>query len=99
MEIWNELTKSLTWGDLLSEYQDALSHCEQYMAANPQLTIPLAVSEAMKNLSALHLGMRTLVLRPGSHSQKADPILANQILSVCRRVMIDVPFTQLSGHA
>lgn len=98
-ELWNEFTKSMTWGHLIQEYREALAHVEGYQLAHPEQALPTPVFLAMAGLRTAYDGLRHAVENLPCHGQPAPPDAVNLILATVRRVMIDVPTVEPQGRA
>ena len=97
--LWAELTRTITWGGLLTEYLDALQHIERYKAAHPELELPASVMTALQHMVTLYAAVRHIAENPARHGEPATEEAVNVILRTVAKVRRDVPTVEQFGHA
>lgn len=97
--LWNEFTRSMTWGGLFREFLEGLHHIEAYKDAHPERELPAPVYRALASMLKVHACVRPQITNPALYAQSAPPEAVNLILGTVRRVMIDVPTVEHMGHA
>lgn len=94
---WESFVKSLTWGDCLKEFLDALRHLEQYRDANP--TFPANFVPALAQLRTIGDHLRAQIDSAACCEELATPEAANIILAMTRRIKREVPTVEHIGNA
>ena len=95
---WNEFYKTMTWGELVREYDEGLQRVNRYVTTHPE-QIPLVIREACSRLTVLQEQLKRVANTSAMHDQLAPPEAVRVILRVVGRVRQEVPFAEQSGQA
>lgn len=98
-DLWTSLYESMTWGELVREYDEALAHVERYAAAHPEMNIQAGVHHACERLRMIHDSMRKAASVPAFLDQPAPAEAAKVILSAVGQVKREVPSIPHMGRA
>ncbi|WHZ30067.1 MAG: hypothetical protein OJF51_004869 [Nitrospira sp.] len=97
--LWNELCRSMSWRELLNEYNEALLRIDRYTIANLEVDVPLAVREVCQRLIMLHGDVQRVASTKGMLDQPAPLEAVKVIMRVVGRVRREVPLVEHLGNA
>lgn len=96
---WDAFIASCTRRDLLTEWLDALHHCERWKAAHPELTLPEPVTLALGHMIVAYRLLRPMIEDQTNYDLPAPPEMTNLILGLTMKVRREVPTVEQIGHA
>jgi len=96
---WDSFIASCTKRDLLTEWLEALHHCERWKQAHPELALPEPVMLALQQMVAAYQLLKPMIEDSAHYDEPAPPRMTSMIFGLTMKVRREVPTVEQIGHA